>query len=239
MSIQQNTNHFDISYNTLRQCMGVLAIAMPVLLWSATLRHGNCNEILSSISSYHHTHAGHIFTAISVLMAVVFYIYRGYDNDYIFMRIAAVLALGVAFVPNEQAIDIASCVLDDTTKETWTAIPEGCFITTNKNCTLAYIHLACAVGFFAMLSYISICRFTKSCISKEELGSAKRRRNRIYVVCGVTMIVTMILILIYFIGRETYLSGLVQYDPIFWGEWIMIWAFGIAWLTKGQIWAKD
>ena len=61
MGERTTSKHFDISYDALRQCMGWMAMIMPCLLWAVTLRHGNCNEILGSISSYHHTHAGHIY----------------------------------------------------------------------------------------------------------------------------------------------------------------------------------
>ena len=239
MDEQSSVKHFDISYNALRKCMGWLAMMMPLLLWGVTLQHGHCNEILSSISSYHHTHAGHIFTAITVLMAVVFYIYKGYDNDYIFMRVAALLALGIAFIPNEQSINVASCIADKGSEDLYSVIQNGCFITYNESVVYDKLHLVCAVGFFIMLSYICLFRFTKSSKTKANFSTAKKKRNSTYMVCAMAMIIIMVLLGIYFLGRESFASWLTRYDPIFWGEWAMIWAFGIAWLTKGQAWMKD
>jgi hypothetical protein len=38
---------------------------------------------------------------------------------------------------------------------------------------------------------------------------------------------------------EEYLFELQQYKPVFWFETIAVWAFGLSWLTKGNVLFKD
>ena len=226
-----------VSYNSLRVYIGWMALLMPCLLLIWTLPHQNCNGVLSSISIYYHSMAGHIFTTVSVLIAVVFFMYDGYDKDYIIMNIAAMLILGVGLIPNEQTAAIADCVLSDCKVQSIGR--PGCFIRQNSSKILANLHLACAVGFFGLLSYISLCLFTKTDKSVLDMGAAKRNRNRVFKFCGIGILVIMALLGVFFWGRKDWAAGLEQYNPIFWGEWAMIALFGICWLTKGQALLKD
>lgn len=208
-----------ISYLKLRQLIGWLGLALPVTLLAYTLILSQCNEVLGSISAYYHSTAGHIFVAITLSLAVVLITYKGYDRDYILFRSAAVLALIVAFVPNLQKEPISDC-----------------FIRQNFSVVLDKIHLVAAVGFFLILAYICIVVFTKSGKPASELGIAKRKRNGLYRACGWVMLITMIFLMLNFLIPTTFLTKI---KALFLGESIMLIAFGIAWLTKGQFMLKD
>lgn len=207
-----------ISFYRLRQLIGWLGIILPVSLIAYTLVQGDCNVVQDSISSYYHTSAGHIFVAITFSMAIVLITYRGYDNDYVLFRIAAALSLIVAFVSNLQVDELG-----------------GCFIRQNFSEVSNMIHLVAAISFFALLAYICIFRFTKSKPGKT-MSYQKKMRNNIYKCCGLIMIVVMLILALYMTGVISFLDPI---NPIFTGETIMLFAFGAAWLTKGQLMLKD
>ena len=84
------------------------------------------------------------------------------------------------------------------------------------------IHNISAIGFFGLLSFNCLFLFTKSSGTKTK---KKKIRNAIYIICGIGMIVSMTMLL------------------VFSGVWAGIWAaeaaalmfFGIAFLTKADI----
>ncbi len=65
----------------------------------------------------------------------------------------------------------------------------------------------------------------------------KNTRNRVYRICGVAMLVCIGLIPIYYAFSQD--SGLAKYKPVFWFESLALWAFGISWITKGEVLWKD
>ena len=59
------------------------------------------------------------------------------------------------------------------------------------------------------------------------------------IVCGYTIIGSILLIALYFFFFEKKFPALMNYDPVFWLETIALWAFGISWLTKGRAILND
>jgi len=96
------------------------------------------------------------------------------------------------------------------------------------------VHFSSAASLFLVFSFFSIFLFTKS---RGHRTPQKRRRNKVYVTCGIVMLVCMALIgwyKLYF--EDTFIS---DYHPMFWLESLMIWAFGISWFVKGETLLKD
>ncbi len=68
-----------ISYNTVRQGIGVFAFAFPcALILNSISYHQN---ILPSISHYYYTSAGTLFTGFLCVFAVFLFTYKGYKAD--------------------------------------------------------------------------------------------------------------------------------------------------------------
>jgi hypothetical protein len=66
------------------------------------------------------------------------------------------------------------------------------------------------------------------------LPTKKRQRNIVFIICGTIMVVAMgSLAVAWLVDRE-----LNHYEALI-VEWICLWAFGIAWLVKGQQLLKD
>ena len=97
------------------------------------------------------------------------------------------------------------------------------------------IHLISASLFFLLLAYYSIFLFTKG---SDHPTPAKKKRNRLYRICGYVIVACILLALLYSI-LPTLQSSLSNLRPIFWLETVMLWAFGLSWLTKGKVLLGD
>lgn len=86
------------------------------------------------------------------------------------------------------------------------------------------IHNASAVVFFGLLSYNSLFLFTKS---NGEMSAAKKKRNIIFRVCGIGMLVSLALIV------PVNILGI--YGGTWFVEMLALGFFGISWLTKSNI----
>jgi TRAP-type C4-dicarboxylate transport system permease small subunit len=92
-----------------------------------------------------------------------------------------------------------------------------------------------ATLFFLTLIYFSLCLFTKTG-EKQTPSRRKLQRNIVYRVCGYTMAACLVLIaLVSLFGP----ASLESYRPKFWLESVLVVAFGISWLTKGEAILRD
>ena len=96
------------------------------------------------------------------------------------------------------------------------------------------IHFASAAAMFFVLGYYSLFLFTKS---RGAVTPEKRIRNRIYIGCGVAIVVCILLIGLYsWLLTNTAVAAL---KPVFWLESLALWAFGFSWFVKGETLWKD
>ncbi|MFI6306890.1 DUF998 domain-containing protein [Amycolatopsis thailandensis] len=192
------------NYLFLRRAIGFLGIGLPfVLIFGKLIVDGG--GLLNSISGYYYSGMRDVWVGVMCAIGVFLLSYRGYGRvDDIAGNIAAVAAVGVALFPTTPS----------------NGDREDVFI--------GYLHLGFAAVFFLTLAFFCIVLFTKS--DKEIPGARKPERNRLYVTSGVIMLVCLALIV---------LCGLVFDDatkslyPALWLESVAIFAFGVAWLTKG------
>ena len=140
--------------------------------------------------------------------------YKGYDKqDDIICTIAGIFALGICLFPcgihNLFAMDPAIFELSNV--GTFQIIPT----------ISGTLHNICAISFFGLLSYNSLFLFTKS---GGVMTANKKKRNIIFRICGVGMILSFIALI--FIGKYWGGTWLV--------ETIALAFFGISWLTKAD-----
>ena len=204
-----------ISYVTLRQIIGWLGILLPIIMMTESLLF--CGTPLRlSISDYYYSNLGDVFVAILTALAMFLFSYKGYEKekDNIITTIIGIAALGVAFCP---------------TKGTSVMCLGECSSKINDK-IYHNLHVMFAAIFFSLLAVLLIFYFTKSNPDKEKTPR-KKTRNSIYIVCGLIMIVCLVWILI---------NSKPEVDiSIFWQETIALFAFGFAWLTKGDLILKD
>ncbi len=216
-----HNNAFVISYLNLRIGLGFVGFFLPIILVVGTWSLADCTQLQPSISHYYYTIMGNYFVGSLCAVAMFLFFYKGVDKqDGIFANFAAVFALLVAFFPTNPSTN-SICQ----------------YISTNKITSLNAVHYSAAALLFASFAYFSIFLFTKTDPTKP-MTKHKIIRNRIYVICGIIIIVCIALIAIYnFVGNlETVFA---KYKPTLLLESIALFAFGISWITKGEMILKD
>lgn len=200
-----------ISYNTLRISVGILGIALPIILVIGVLILDTQSQPLNSISSYSHTRMGNGLVGTMCAVALFMFSYLGHDfRDNLLGHLAGIFALGVAFFPNN--------------------VPDP-FTTIN------IIHLCSALSFFIVLILFSLWLFPKT--NQENMSREKKNRNKIYRICGYCMILFIALIVLYKAWLIDVFPEHGVFQPMFWLESFALLAFGISWITKGQVIYKD
>jgi hypothetical protein len=217
-------NHKDaekISFDILRKWVGILGILLPFILVVGSLLFSNCDTILPSISHYYYSNMKVFFVGILCAVALFLITYTGYSRlDNILTNIAANFCFGIAIFP------------------TFLESNSGCLQESNTfiNRDLSSLHFFCAGSFFLILALMSIFIFTKSNPNLEGMTPQKEMRNKIYVICGVGMILCLVAIGI----RALFFADVQKSGSfVFYFETITLILFGISWLTKAEVIAGD
>ena len=216
-----------LSYLALRKAVGIVALTLPVALvigYVILTPLGSTGTwpnppLLGSISAYYYSCMGHVFTGALCAIALFLLCTQGYDRaDEIAGYMACGFAFGVAFCPT--APETASC---------------GGTITPLQK-TMGMAHEIFAAALFLVLSYFCLFLFTKT--TPDALPTRrKRQRNVVYKVCGAIMIFSMAVMTSLHIQAVGKLFQHIDMLLIF--ETVCLFAFGVAWLTKGEAILKD
>lgn len=195
-----------VSYLTLRRVIGILGILLPVLLGFGCVLLDGCDGILDSISAYYGSGVRDILVGILFTVGWFLFSYKGYERaDDRAGDLGCIFALGVALFP--------------VTSQSW---------------LIRTVHYVSASALFLVLTYFSICLFTKT---GDTPTPKKKARNKVYVTCGVIMLICIVLIPLHKIFWAG--SALAAFRPVFWLESLALWAFGISWMTKGEMLLTD
>lgn len=199
-----------ISYITLRRAIGILGMAAPFILYLGTRLLSCETHVQCSISDYYYTCMGDVFVGILCSFAFFLFSYKGPKKiDGILASCASVFALGVAFFPTEE----------DTIQ--------------------GKAHLLCAALFFVILTIFSLFLFTKTGGTRKQQTPEKKKRNTVFVFCGIVMFLCILGILSYFLWFEENHPCSADTHPVFWFESTALFFFGISWITKGELLLKD
>lgn len=214
-----------ISYRTLRRAVGWLGVLIPVILIGGGYLFGNCKIIQPSISHYYYTNVRDLFVGTLCGVSLFLFCYSGWSKmDSRCANLAGFLGLVVALFPTNIIGSSGKYYYCQQKIVSFTDIPYH-----------NIIHLTSAALFFLTLAFISIFLFTKSNRPPSKRTDEKKTRNRIFRICGAIMIGCILAIGIYFIAgknEEENPTTLIL-------ESIALLAFGISWLTKGQVIAGD
>jgi hypothetical protein len=217
---------------TLRKLIGILGMALPLLLWLFLVIESDLWVPIDSISHYYYTRAGSNFTIIVSLLAIFLIVYKGPDPvDFYLSSIAGIFALCVLLFPTTNLTEACG---DINKKYAVTFIPLS-----DLSSFRAIFHYVSAGIFLLSLAYMSLFLFTRSLLPVELRGKNKRKRNVIFIACGIIMVAA---VLVVFIGgfleaipRDIYQSNHLT----FWMEAVAVEAFGFSWLVKGEAILKD
>lgn len=209
-------NKLTISYLTMRKAIGYIAMVFPLALIIGNL-FGGLTPMQNSLSEYYWTNSNIIFVSMLVTFGIFLLSYNGYDKrDKWITSVAGVSMLLVAFFPCEGS-----------------PVPDYLFMFLPVKAS-AIIHYTAAISTFSLLGVMSLFQFTQGSSNTKQ----KKKRNLIYKVSGITIFATIgLMVVIQLIphGRET----TDTFKLLFWLESIILWAFGIAWLVKGEAFLKD
>jgi len=241
VGLKEPTGSDVIHLRTLRKVIGLVAVGLaPVLaigenIRDALLPHASRpgREILEgSISAYFHTGMREAFVGSLCAIAVFLMCYKGYEKrDNIAANIAGFCAFLVAFFPtrerSQEAADTGVPLVDSATLFSTANAPDPAYV--------GYVHFISAAILFATLAVMSLFLFTLS--TKPVKTEEKKTRNKVYVACGVTILVCVVFIIIgkFSLGQE--FSEQTKF--VFWLETIAVTAFGISWLTKAEVFFPD
>ncbi|MBN2239825.1 MAG: hypothetical protein JW712_08620 [Dehalococcoidales bacterium] len=183
-------------------------------------------SVQDSLSDYYRLGSRDVFIGMLLVVAIFLLKYKGYDKiDNIAGTLAAACALCVIVFPNDAG--------------GWQSV----------------VHFVSATGLFIIFAFFCLFLFTKTRDSRPNdlwhtiisfrFGRIKsntpemrnkKKRNKVYVGCGLFMLTGMIITVVYNLCWQDTILSLAR--PVLILEWLMIWAFGIAWLVKGQtIWS--
>ncbi len=183
----------------LRALIGWLGMLLP---WIVVVLIG---YIPSSISATWYTNACTPFMIILGSASFLLISYKGYDLiDDIVLTCSGIAGIGICLFP---------CAVNNVCGEVGTFMID---MSISSN-----IHYICALIFFGLMAYNSIFLFTKS---TGEMTKKKRIRNIIYIVCGVGMIASFLILLLPYFYIQVWLV-----------ETVALFFFGISFLTKADI----
>jgi hypothetical protein len=201
MKLKDPNTDLTYSYLSLRNAIGWIGILLPFVLMGGMFLIFNGKVIQKTISQYYHTGMRDVFVGSICAIALFLFFYKGYNKwENRSATLAGFFAIGIAWFPTTQAGPLD---------------PAG------------IVHLICASVFFLILAGFSIFFFT---MGASHPTRQKLKRNLIYIVCGVVMIVCLVAIVIFF---NFFLDDNPGSNFVFWAETIALIAFGVSWITKG------
>jgi hypothetical protein len=192
-----------INTTRLRCTIGWLGMLLP---WIVVLLIG---YIPQSISATWYTNACTPFMIILGSSCILLISYKGYEKiDDIITTLTAIFGLGICLFP---------CYPSPSVNNFVPGLNTPFMVSYNISNT---VHLICAFVFFALLAVNSFFLFTKS---GGDMTPEKKKRNIIYRVCGVGMLVSFALLLLPYFYIKVWLV-----------ETIALLFFGVSWLTKAD-----
>lgn len=217
MANPKNGQNQLLSFLMLRRAIGFVGIALPIVLITGTFIVGNanCMTIQNALSDYYHTIVRDIFVAVLAVLAVFLFSYKGPDKiDGIAANLAGIFSLGIAFFPTS----IKTC-------NQWDAYENP------------LVHNISAVAFFLVLTYFSLFLFPKM-DTKTPPTPEKLQRNKIYRICGWVMLVSIVIVGVNMLFLDQ-TEPWNNYPITLIFEWVALWAFGISWIVKGEMFLED
>lgn len=204
-----------INTTRLRCTIGWLGMLLPwiVLLLSTIYGYGFPDSISAT---YYLPTCITPFMIILGSAGLLLFSYKGYDRqDDVVCSIAGLFALGIC---------LFSCAIKNLV-ERWPELADLVYVGTFQiiPTVSGIIHNVSAIGFFGLLAYNSIFLFTKT---SGNMTENKKKRNIIFRVCGIGMIVSFVAIIP--------ISIFEWWGGVWIVETIALTFFAISWLTKAD-----
>jgi hypothetical protein len=201
-----------VSYLGVRRAVGVTGLLLPILLGPVGYLVFGI-PIQDNMSSYYHTALRDEFVGAMCAIGIFLFCYRGYDwIEALTGRLGCLSALGVALFPLDAGVDPLQ-----------------------QRSVVGYLHTLSGGVFFLTLAFYSLYHFPEGGAGDREAAPHRAQRDFVYRTSGVVILLSLAAMGCHLFllpaGAKRLLNG---YHFLFWGEWIAVWAFAAAWLTKGR-----
>lgn len=205
----KNPDSIIITYQTMRKIIGFLGFALVPVLIIGVWIIDQTFDIKISVSAYYHSSMRDVFVGIVFGISFFLLCYHGYEwKDSLVSKLAGLFGICVVIFPTSLSAD--------------------------KGDISSKLHYISAGLFFCCLAYMSLFLFTKSA---GNMTPEKKKRNKIYRICGITMAVSVLGIPITQIPVIHESVAFLHPTLIF--EATALISFGFSWLTKGEFILKD
>lgn len=198
-----------ISYMTLRKVVGLLALTLVPVLVLGSFILDPPPTLQISVSAYYYTSMRNVLEGVICGIAMFLMSYDGYTK-----ADSIISKLSGLF-----ALGIAFLPTSDTS---------------SKGDLISILHYSSAAVFFTLLSYMSVFLFTRS---SGTMTPEKKKRNRVYRFCGIILAISVAGIPID--GIPWVHDRIIFLKPTLILETVALVAFGVSWLTKGELILKD
>ncbi len=200
-----------LSYLWIRRAVGALGLALPIILGPvAWVLFGV--EIQENMSSYYHTPMRDVFVGVMCAIGLFLFCYVGstpFENWT--GNLGCVAAIGVALFPTDAGSDPL-----------------------HQATLVGYLHTLFGGLFFLTLALFSIYHFPHN-EPEDDCEDWNWGRNAIFRISGAVLLLSVAAMGVFlFVFDQATRERLSQWNFIFWGEWIAVWSFAIAWLVKGR-----
>lgn len=228
-------NIADIKFKSLRHCIGLLGLVLPLMIVIHPAIFGKCTYLQDSISHYYYTMSAPWFIGIlwALGLVLIFYptpdplstpystctwricrlIKPGYDGT--LTAVSGVFAICVAIIPtNANSSD--SCAI-------------FCY---EDSPVRAGIHYFSAASMLLIFSYMSICIFTRTSDPYWYKNKWKVWRNHVYTWSGLITFLSILTVGVLAL-LDAYTNIRIPAKSTYWLEVSALVPFGISWLVKG------
>jgi len=200
---EDDSRRLIISYLTLRRIVGFLGLGLPPLLVLGDMLERGQWVLRGSLSAYYESVMGDVFVGVLFVIGWFLFSYRGYEP-----------------------------------KDHWAGNFAGicamgvALFPSSVGGVSQVLHVLFAALLFLDLAYFSMALFTKTSRHRPPTPE-KLVRNRVYRVCGVGILASLVAIAITWRWGDAW--GLADLHPVFWFESLALLFFGFSWCVKGEV----
>lgn len=215
------------SYLLIRMVVGGIGVLLPTLLFilDSALLEGPAS-LRGSLSAYYHTAARDLFVGglcVTGFFLITYMAGQKSTWDYWLSTVAGIAVLGVAFLPTQRPNLPDGALLCGSAPE----LLPGC---TQLQHALGETQVAAAHYTFAAIFILSLAALCFVFGWREKRFTEHTGRARFHQACGAAILVAVGWIAV---GESLDLT-LLGIEPLYMGEVVSVYAFGMSWLVKAQ-----
>ena len=215
---------------TLRLMIGLMAFVLPPLVVIITA------AITISLSASYFTGARDVFVGFLFIIGAFLLAYNGRSPDLPPEKVSSFWKMLSQYWKGAITFRIWTRKLEERAVSFIGGLASFCIAlvpSTCEACTNSRIHFAAGAILFATIAYFCLVAFTNQVKNVTEREVKKRRRARIYMICGWGIVLVMLgLGVVHFATSSDWQKA---WSPTFWGETIALMLFGFSWMTASKV----